>query len=210
MTRATTRLAFIAVLAAAGAIALGLIARVHPGPFVLDEPLGHALQRLPSGFGTFASLPGDWRIVVPAALLVAGLAWRLGDGAVAIAVVAAEGARSLNPAWKALVERPRPGPDALAVHDVAGGWSYPSGHASTAALVFGLLALLALRRLRGRARLTVGCTAFAAIALTGAGRVIVGAHWPSDVLGGWLAGGATAACLIILAELLWGRQRRRD
>lgn len=205
MADATRRIALTAALAAGAALALALVAAVHPGPFVFDEPLGEFLQRLPPGFGEVASLPGDWRIAVPSALAIALLAWRSGSGAIAVAAIAAEGARFVNHAWKALIERPRPGPDALAIHEVASGWSYPSGHAYTAALVFGILAILAFLRFRGAPRRVAAGTAAAAVLLTGVGRVVVGAHWPSDVLGGWLAGAATAAALVLLASRLGTR-----
>ncbi len=205
MTDATRALA-IAGAATAAAVALGLLLVAHPGPFAFDEPLGNLVQRLPPRLGQVASLPGDWRVAMPAALGLALLAWRLGAPGIALAAIGAEGARFLNHAWKALVERPRPGPDALAIHEVASGWSYPSGHASTAALVLGLLALLAFTRLRGAARWVVATAAILLVLATGAGRVITGAHWPSDVLGGWLAGGATAAVLVVLADRLTERR----
>ena len=119
------------------------------------------------------------------------------------AAVAAEAARFVNHVWKELVERPRPTAGVLTIRELAEGWSYPSGHAYTAALVFGLLALLAVTRLRGLARWLTATAAVAAVLLTGAGRVVTGAHWPSDVLGGWLAGTATAtACLLIFGRVL--------
>ncbi|MFJ9561224.1 phosphatase PAP2 family protein [Streptomyces fuscichromogenes] len=67
----------------------------------------------------------------------------------------------------------------------ASGWSFPSGHTTTAALAAGLV-LLAIwtRAPRGR---TPWCAAVACWGLAvGATRVFLGVHWCTDVIGGWL------------------------
>ncbi|WP_330461360.1 phosphatase PAP2 family protein [Streptomyces sp. NBC_00820] len=69
----------------------------------------------------------------------------------------------------------------------ASGWSFPSGHTTTAALAAGLVIIaLFLRAPRGRFPLCVAL----AVACWGAGvgltRVFLGVHWSTDVLGGWL------------------------
>jgi undecaprenyl-diphosphatase len=77
--------------------------------------------------------------------------------------------------------------------------SLPSGYAIRTAY-FGLLvaALVAARwpRLAVPARLALGL----AVLLLGATRVIVGWHWPSDVLAGLLLGAATASLALALAD----------
>jgi len=74
------------------------------------------------------------------------------------------------------------------------GWSFPSGHSlmSTATLLT-LGALLGAGRERRALRLYfLGLGATLAFAV-GASRVYLGVHWPTDVVAGWLAGGAWAA-----------------
>ncbi|MEV5880780.1 phosphatase PAP2 family protein [Streptomyces sp. NPDC052101] len=84
----------------------------------------------------------------------------------------------------------------------ASGWSFPSGHTTTAALTAGLLIVaLCLRAPRGRTALCllVACWA-AGVGLT---RVFLGVHWFTDVIGGWLfAAGWLGVCIGATARWL--------
>ncbi|MDO6415624.1 phosphatase PAP2 family protein [Sphingomonas sp. BIUV-7] len=72
--------------------------------------------------------------------------------------------------------------------------SFPSGHAFGAAVTFPLLGLLAGRSFWMWAGIVL---AFA----IGLSRVFLGVHWLSDVLGGWLLGGAwVCATVAVLAR----------
>jgi len=72
------------------------------------------------------------------------------------------------------------------------GGGFPSGHALYAGAVLGMLAWLG--RAHGRPEVTAVC--LAVIVLMGLTRVISGAHLPSEVLGGYLLGGAWL-CLVL-------------
>ncbi|MFE7815303.1 phosphatase PAP2 family protein [Streptomyces sp. NPDC057433] len=88
---------------------------------------------------------------------------------------------------KAVVGRARPvWPDPV---DSAHYAAFPSGHAMTAVVTFGLLLWLLHRHGVGRT-LWVWAVALAALSVGGVGltRVWLGVHWPTDVLGGWLLG----------------------
>lgn len=68
------------------------------------------------------------------------------------------------------------------IYDIAAqGYSFPSGHSTNAASVFGCLAV----NLR---KSWISILAILIPLLTGISRVVVGAHYPTDVLGGWLLG----------------------
>jgi len=132
-------------------------------------------------------------IAVVVLLLLQG--WRV--DAVMLAVVIA--IRLLNSGLKAVIESPRPTPDLVKVSEHSQTFGFPSGHASGALLVIGAIAWIITRRVASPAwRVAVWVIAACWISLTGFGRIYVGAHWPSDVLGGWLW---SAAALVLIA---WG------
>lgn len=81
-----------------------------------------------------------------------------------------------------LLRAPRPS-DGFVVVDSNG---FPSGHTANATAA-GLAAVLLLwPRLRPAGRVIVGVLAAALAAFVGATRVALLAHWPADVVGGWL------------------------
>lgn len=74
--------------------------------------------------------------------------------------------------------------------------AFPSGHATNAAALFLLLALL----IPGpHPRLTLVACAGAAL-MIGLSRIMLGVHWPSDVLGGWMLGSAFALAGLVIAN----------
>jgi undecaprenyl-diphosphatase len=89
-------------------------------------------------------------------------------------------------------QSPRPGPafqcDPEYVWTTLG---YPSGHTFTATLVAGMIVLLAARPGVPRlGRLALALVAATIIAVASFSRIWVGAHWPTDTLGGTLFGAA--------------------
>jgi membrane-associated phospholipid phosphatase len=84
-------------------------------------------------------------------------------------------------------ERPRP--DYPEATTLASGWAFPSGHAMGVMVTYGMLAyLLALHwRRRWLCWPAVGLICLF-ILLVGLSRMLLGVHWFSDVLGGYLLG----------------------
>jgi undecaprenyl-diphosphatase len=149
----------------------------------------------------------------PYLLLAVAVAWLLLQRQwVAAALVAATAlADGLTVLVKVIVARPRPTPDLVEVYRTVSGYSFPSGHVVHYVAFYGIIGYLAWRRLRtrppprGLARtalrvLLVLCCVL--VALVGPSRVVLGAHWPTDVLGGYLLGGACLLLLIAIAEHL--------
>lgn len=76
-------------------------------------------------------------------------------------------------------------------------FSFPSGHSSGAMVAYGLLAYLAWQLLPQPWALVVTVVCAAIVLLVGISRVYLGAHFPSDVLAGWLLG--LIALVVIVA-----------
>lgn len=138
-----------------------------------------------SAFATIVCLVVGWRAGIP---LRAGAAW-------ASMMLIWGGAALL----KQLVDRDRP-TVANAVWD-RDGLSFPSGHASTmTAVTLGLMLLL--WPLVGRLeRWLMGVSATILIVIVVLDRVLLGVHYPSDVLAGMIFGGG----LLLASSQIWPR-----
>lgn len=146
-----------------------------------------SLPQLLADFGNgFAA--GPTAIAIWLALLLGSVAMRRNlDTAFLFALGVLRWLGSLT--LKELLVSPRPEASQIAVHGQFGGYGFPSGHTLTATCLGGAILLIANRRIpRGVARRIVSIIAVLLPLITGFARVYVGAHWPSDVLGGWLWG----------------------
>lgn len=104
--------------------------------------------------------------------------------------------------WGLMLAVGRPRPPLPGWATSAAGLSFPSGHATTATLGCGLIALIVARS-SGSGRRRVAAVALATIAavVVGATRVLLGVHWVTDVVGGWALGVA----LLMVADRLLAR-----
>ena len=85
----------------------------------------------------------------------------------------------------------------------AAGFALPSGHTATATFAAGLLCLGLARSPRSAWRFVAFAVLALWVVLDGVGRVYLGVHWPTDVVGGWLLG----MLLTVLAAGLFPRLR---
>ncbi len=177
----------ICLFAAGAFLGLGLAAfwvGILPGDLSVRQELlseDHSPVHVLAGFMNYA---GRWQILLPACVLLFWLSraarrhWWLWVGVLI-------GSALIEHAFKFLVGRPRPSGTAL---------GYPSGH-TTAAAVFAVsvVYLMSRERLHPAARLAIQLVAVVTMLLVGWARVVLHAHWPTDVLGGFLLGAGCAA-----------------
>jgi undecaprenyl-diphosphatase len=89
-------------------------------------------------------------------------------------------------------------------------WSFPSGHALSSAVVYLTLGSLVAATVKQPAvKLYVLSVAFVLTGLIGVSRVLLGVHYPTDVLAGWMAGLAWALGCWSIFELWQLRRARR-
>ncbi len=195
------RLTALAVLLVLLALPLALAAR---GPSVLPADVAMARAVQAPGWPWLDPLawamteigrswPGETVLATLFVLLLAARGRRREALFVALAAVAG----SLNVLTKLIVASPRPTPDLVRVTEAAHGYGFPSGHAFGAALFYGALAIVMPALVPNRVWvgiLRAGCVLV--VALIGLSRIRLGAHWPSDVLGGLLLGAAVLALLV--------------
>jgi undecaprenyl-diphosphatase len=142
---------------------------------------------------------GEPTVLVAAGFLIAGWLWwrRRGRFALALMLVVLIG-RGLSEVQKYTVARVRP---ALEPHLVAVKTSsFPSGHA-TSSMIFYLALALALAP-AGWRRPAAACAILLSL-LIGTSRVMLGVHWPSDVIGGWTFGALWVLLTLRVAERLF-------
>ncbi|MGH7327944.1 MAG: phosphatase PAP2 family protein [Polyangiaceae bacterium] len=143
-------------------------------------------------FGTFAAL-----CAVTIAISIFARAWR---ARVAFAIVALLLAWIASDRFKALFDRPRPEHWVL-VHETSP--SYSSGHATNSLVFYGLWAYYLWRsdlppaiRFVGAGVLGIWCLVVAW------SRIAMGAHYLSDVLGGWLLAIVVVCALAAILQLV--------
>jgi len=116
--------------------------------------------------------------------------WRLLSGFL-LTLLMATGFATLLKAWIGI---PRP----IALYEGAQVFSFPSGHATMSATLFGILGFLAYRGVvpawRGGSVALFG----ALVGMIAVSRIYLAAHWPSDVAGGLLFGFGMATLFAIL------------
>lgn len=160
---------------------------------VLAQPWLLAAARTVTTAGS--SLVVDVVAVVAALALLIIRRWR--DAV--LVVVARLGELASTSAVKELLARPRP--TLLNPVDHAGGYSFPSGHAAGSAAVYGALVVLVLPRVARWARAMLLAAGALLIGAVAASRVLLGVHYPSDVVAGAALGLAWVGVAALLVTL---------
>jgi undecaprenyl-diphosphatase len=154
-----------------------------------DKTVGQWVASLPDSIRIWmlgASFLGQPIFVLALGTLIIGFGFGSNDSAMTMAGFVAVGTLMISGILKMVLKRDRPATDYVE-HMFPDAFSFPSGHAAGTLTTFGLVAYLAL---------TLGeiwCLFLAiiitwVIILIGISRVYLGAHYASDVVGGWIIG----------------------
>jgi undecaprenyl-diphosphatase len=192
VSRGTIFLAFYLWLLS-GAIMISLLARFiqfFPGDRTITRNLQNQRNPFIRRLMIAISEPGFPKLGVPLTMSIAGIFWALRFRLEAIFILLTSSSNILNWVVKRLIKRPRPTEELVTVTRVINEPSFPSGHVMHYINWFGLLTyLLATNWRSGKLRNTLIAFCISLIALIGPSRVYLGAHWPSDVMAGYIYGG---------------------
>jgi membrane-associated phospholipid phosphatase len=193
----------VAIVAGVLFALLTLLVVAHPAPFFFDRPILVAVQSVNVGpfawFNDFVSaFSGFVGIGVGAAVIVATFLFRRpATPFVAFSAIYAAVYNIVN----IIVLRPRPNGVAHTTSNLM-GYSFPSGHVGFFVWL-SVLAMVLLARNRLPRPLYIACWVLAIVLVMAAAlsRIYVGAHWPSDVVGGLLVGVAWTSLSLSLGRL---------
>jgi membrane-associated phospholipid phosphatase len=192
----------IAVIAGLLFVLLSVLVAIHPAPFFFDRPIETAVQSVNARpfawFNTFVSaFAGLVGVGVGAAVIVLTFLLRRP----ATLFVAFSALYSvLYDGVNIIIQRPRPTGVAHVTSNI-GGYSYPSGHVGFFLWLSVLAMVLLARSLPRPLYFACWVLAFVLVVASAVSRIYVGAHWPSDVIGGLLLGLAWTCLSLSLGRL---------
>ena len=203
-----------AVCAGIGLILLALVVAQYQLLLTLDQSINSPLTEWARSTGWPATGAAIWgnatgpiaTTIVALLGIVTLLATRHLRWAILLALSAALGV-IVAEALKVTTARQRPPGAEVYAHDL--DKSFPSGHSMASVYVYGCIALilfLAARRYQTKGYQAAGLIV-AVFALTiGLSRLVLGVHWLSDVIAGWMFGGA----VLLLAAAVVHPERSAD
>jgi undecaprenyl-diphosphatase len=113
--------------------------------------------------------------------------------------LAAGGGETILIVLKLLFHRQRPTAQLITVH----GYSFPSGHAFAAMIVYGYLIHITWRLLKSEVlRFLIFSLSILLILLVGMSRIYLNVHWLTDVLGGYASGFAWLVFSIVMVNTM--------
>lgn len=206
----------LALVFALLALPLTIAAR-GPGVLLGDVEITRAVQAWPSPAldrlaVAFTIIGRSWpgETLIAAAIVVYLMVRGARHAAAFVAVAAIAG--SINVLTKLIVASPRPTTDLVQVIQIANGSGFPSGHAFGATLLYGAIWIMlpSIVPNQTACQLIRGIVVLIAVGICWS-RIRLGAHWPSDVLGGILWGMVVLSLLTALfLPAILHLENRRD
>ena len=149
---------------------------------------------------TVITMMGDTLVMLALALTIIGwLVWHKAYRAAYAAGIAIVAAKLFEVAMKLGIQRARPSELAYAWADV---YSFPSGHATMAAVIFGILAVLVSHSMGRWGRAVVYAVCAVVVVAIAYSRIYLGAHWLSDVAAGLIFGTVMMAAFGVAIEAI--------
>lgn len=184
------------------ALALALsVSAAYTDYFPIDLRLTRFVQQINvPGFRPLmiaVSWPGDpfhWPLIT---MIASALLYSRRKSAAIFLFWGAVGSWLLNNLLKLLIARPRPSASLVEVYAQRSAFSFPSGHVMSYVTLYGFLFFLTYTLApRSTWRIAAMILLGALVGLVGLSRVYLGAHWASDVVGGYLFGAVWLALII--------------
>lgn len=152
---------------------------------------------------TMVTMLGDGAVMGTVGIvLVLWLVWRREWRIASAAFVTILAARLFVPLMKLWLQRPRP----VELTGLTEVFSFPSGHTTFATVTLGVFAVLVTHGLRSWGKAVVFAAVGIVVIAIAYSRIYLGAHWMSDVLGGFLFGAAMIAAFGIAIEAVPSRR----
>lgn len=194
----------------AGFIWIALEVQRHGHGFAWDDAVFETVRAFESPgvnklMRSFTRLGDTTPVVVISVLILIGLAVLRYRIELAFFVFVIGGSALLNLALKQWLQRARPIGYRLIE---APGFSFPSGHSMAAFTLYGVTTYLLWKHIpRWEGRLFMACLGTALTIMIGVSRIYLGVHYPSDVIGAYMASGAWLL-ITIGAFRYWQASRR--
>ncbi|EIM06963.1 phosphoesterase PA-phosphatase-like protein [Planococcus antarcticus DSM 14505] len=192
-------LAFLLLIGGLGIAALFIVLFAELAEEVMEKEFGlfdrAIIGLMEAGSGStmdnvmfiFTEMGSVWFLTVLSIIVLAVLGFKMKDKwGMLFFIIAVGGGSLLTVLLKNLYVRERPSinPDIDAI-----GYSFPSGHSMGSLIFYGFLIYLIIRmRQRSWIRWLLVAILTMLIVMIGSSRIYLGAHFPSDVLGGYIAG----------------------
>jgi membrane-associated phospholipid phosphatase len=199
-----TKTGIVLILTGAIASALLCVAAARNPYFPTDVPIARAVQAVLPGPARWASWI-TWTADKPACFVLLALtiifAWAISGWRAALLTVPIFFGLWGFGAWLSpLAAQPRPSPELIRVVGHPKGYAFPSIFGLIYVATFGYVGALGAVRLRGAWRAAVPILAAAALLAGAAARLVLGAHWPSDLWVAYLIGFVWIAALTPLSR----------
>ncbi|KOP67566.1 phospholipid phosphatase [Bacillus sp. FJAT-18019] len=203
---------YISVISLLGFLILTVLVKQHSLSFDLaiissvqsfEHPLLTDIAKGLSFIGSFGP------VLILCLILIAVLYWILGHRMeIFLLIGVVFGSSMLNLLLKGVLQRVRP--DINRLVEIT-GYSYPSGHSMAAFSFYSVSAYLLWRHMNSKmGRSILIAVAIIMILSIGISRIYLGVHYPSDVLGGYLASCAWFGFLVCYYERRMGATDESD